>query len=123
MTSCSKTGRTGARGFDAVDNVIAGWALGRERGKVAFELRPARYDVAFNLHGGTTSTFLTRFLGSEASLSETPRTSIIPQTPVELAGRFGSEKLHSAEQHWPLIGYAACGRDLSKTHFQLREEL
>src|ERR1043165_9705107 len=34
------------------------------RARMARELRAARYDVAFNLHGGTTATLLTRATGA-----------------------------------------------------------
>src|SRR5256885_6591074 len=48
-------------GFDAVDNVIkvergSAWS----RAHVARRLRATRYDVAYNLHGGTTATLLVR---------------------------------------------------------------
>src|SRR5215213_960356 len=54
-------------GFDAVDNIItvergAGTA---ERVRVARRLRSMRYDVAYNLHGGTTATLLTRASGAK----------------------------------------------------------
>ena len=48
-----------------VDNVIAlerGGLMARAR--VARELRAANYDVVYNLHGGTTATFLTRATGA-----------------------------------------------------------
>jgi ADP-heptose:LPS heptosyltransferase len=43
--------------FDAVDNVISVGRSGPQRLKTALRLRRDRYDVVFNLHGGTTSTF------------------------------------------------------------------
>lgn len=52
-------------GFADVDRVIT--IKGRStaaRARVVHELRAARYDVAFNLHGGTTATFLTRASGA-----------------------------------------------------------
>src|ERR1044072_7106527 len=48
-----------------VDNVIVlerGGLMARAR--VARELRAANYDVVYNLHGGTTATFLTRATGA-----------------------------------------------------------
>src|ERR1044071_178995 len=51
---------------DLVDRVIT---LPREstsaRARVARELRANRYDVVYNLHGGTTATFLTRATGAK----------------------------------------------------------
>ena len=51
--------------FPHVDNVITfqrGSASARAR--VARRLRSTRYDVVYNLHGGTTATFLTRATGA-----------------------------------------------------------
>jgi len=53
-------------GFTDVDRVIT--IKGRStaaRARVVHELRASRYDVAFNLHGGTTATFLTRASGAK----------------------------------------------------------
>ena len=46
-------------GHDAVDNVIGVGKGSSERLKVALDLCRRKYDVAFNLHGGTTATFFT----------------------------------------------------------------
>ncbi len=53
-------------GSTDIDNVII--VEGKStvaRARVVRELRAARYDVAFNLHGGTTATFLTRASGAK----------------------------------------------------------
>ena len=53
-------------GFQHVDNVVTfkrGSASARAR--VARRLRATRYDVVYNLHGGTTATFLTRATGAK----------------------------------------------------------
>src|SRR4051794_20886614 len=50
-------------GFEGV-NVIKLGESTTDRLKIAWKLRRRRYDVAFNLHGGTTSTFLTWFSGA-----------------------------------------------------------
>ncbi|HEX4900738.1 MAG TPA: glycosyltransferase family 9 protein, partial [Pyrinomonadaceae bacterium] len=48
-----------------VDNVIVLERGGfMTRARVARELRAANYDVVYNLHGGTTATFLTRATGA-----------------------------------------------------------
>src|SRR5438309_5523528 len=53
-------------GSDLIDRVIT---IPREsnaaRARVARELRAARYDVVYNLHGGTTATLLTRATGAK----------------------------------------------------------
>src|SRR5215204_742214 len=52
-------------GFDAVDNVLT---VSRTSKKSRFEaaraIRRNHYDVAFNLHGGTTATFFVRVSGA-----------------------------------------------------------
>ncbi|HEX3102567.1 MAG TPA: hypothetical protein VHQ01_12270, partial [Pyrinomonadaceae bacterium] len=50
-------------GSDLVDNVISVGKGSAERLKTAWNLRRQRYDVAFNLHGGTTATFFTAASG------------------------------------------------------------
>jgi len=53
-------------GFPHVDNVVTfqrGSAAARAR--VARRLRATRYDVVYNLHGGTTATFITRATGAK----------------------------------------------------------
>src|SRR6266446_8611545 len=51
-------------GFEHVDNVIVLECGVAARIRVAREIRAAQYDVAYNLHGGTTATFLTRASGA-----------------------------------------------------------
>src|SRR3954471_12072123 len=48
-------------GSDIVDNIITveRWSTAA-RARLVKRLRAARYDVAYNLHGGTTATLLTR---------------------------------------------------------------
>jgi hypothetical protein len=51
--------------FEDVSNVITvERKSAKSRARVARALRSTRYDVAYNLHGGTTSTFLTRATGA-----------------------------------------------------------
>ncbi|HYJ92852.1 MAG TPA: glycosyltransferase family 9 protein, partial [Pyrinomonadaceae bacterium] len=52
------------KGFSEIDNVIEIRGGQGGRLKVAREVRQNRYDVVFNLHGGTTSTFLTFVSGA-----------------------------------------------------------
>jgi ADP-heptose:LPS heptosyltransferase len=91
-----------------VDGVIV---LGRggfmTRARVARELRAANYDVVYNLHGGTTATFLTRATGARyrvgfktyqyAQLHNHPSPS-----PLLL---WGQQKAHSVEQQLALLGW------------------
>jgi len=91
-----------------VDNVIE-----LERGGVAArmavarQLRAARYDVVYNLHGGTTATFLTRATGARHRVGFKTyqyaklHTELVP-SPLLL---WGQQKTHSVEQQLTLLGW------------------
>jgi predicted lipopolysaccharide heptosyltransferase III len=94
--------------YPHVDNVIAlerGGLITRAR--VARELRAANYDVVYNLHGGTTATFLTRATGARHRVGfksyqygqlhnhQAPSPLLIWQQP----------KTHSVEQQLALLGW------------------
>ncbi len=94
--------------FPQVDNVIT---LERNsmtsRARVARALRAARYDVAYNLHGGTTATFLSRASGAKhrvgyASYQYARLHNHLAPMPQKLWGR---EKTHSVEQQLALLGW------------------
>jgi heptosyltransferase-3 len=91
-----------------VDNVIElkrGGIAGRMN--VARELRSARYDVVYNLHGGTTATFLTRATGARHRVGFKTyqyaklHTELVP-SPLLL---WGQQKTHSVEQQLALLGW------------------
>ncbi|HXI61380.1 MAG TPA: glycosyltransferase family 9 protein [Pyrinomonadaceae bacterium] len=95
-------------GSDLVDRVIA---ISRDsktaRARLARELRALRYDVVYNLHGGTTATLLTRATGAKHRVGferyqygrlhnhSAPSALEIWQRP----------SLHSVEQQLALIGW------------------
>jgi predicted lipopolysaccharide heptosyltransferase III len=91
-----------------IDNVIV-----IERGGfmtrlgVARELRAERYDVVYNLHGGTTATFLTRASGARHRVGfktyqyANLHTQLAP-SPLLL---WGQQKTHSVEQQLALLGW------------------
>lgn len=91
-----------------VDNVIE-----LERGGVAARMaaartiRSARYDVVYNLHGGTTATFLTRATGARHRVGFKTyqyaklHTELVP-SPLLL---WGQQKTHSVEQQLALLGW------------------
>ena len=95
-------------GSDLVDRVIA---IARDgtcaRARLARELRASRYDVVYNLHGGTTATLLTRATGAPHRVGfghyqyarlhnhAAPASLEIWQRP----------SLHSVEQQLALIGW------------------
>jgi ADP-heptose:LPS heptosyltransferase len=95
-------------GYAYADNVIT---LQRNsvtsRALVARKLHATRYDVVYNLHGGTTSTILTRASGAKhrvgyASYQYARLHNQLSPSPLLLWGR---EKTHSVEQQLALLGW------------------
>lgn len=91
-----------------VDNVLAlerGGLMSRMR--AARELRAENYDVVYNLHGGTTATFLTRATGARHRVGF--KTYQYAQLHNHLAPSslllWGQQKAHSVEQQLALIGW------------------
>jgi predicted lipopolysaccharide heptosyltransferase III len=95
-------------GSDLVDRVIAIPRHSKSaRARLARELRASRYDVVYNLHGGTTATLLTRATGAKHRVGfghyqyarlhnhAAPSSLEIWQRP----------SLHSVEQQLALIGW------------------
>jgi lipopolysaccharide heptosyltransferase II len=77
------------------------------RARVAKELRGARYDVAFNLHGGTTATILTRASGATHRVGyRSYRYSRLHNHAAPSAGElWGKAETHSVEQQLALLGW------------------
>ena len=94
-------------GFDAIDNVISVDPDGGGRIKAARQIRRARYDVVFNLHGGTTSTFLTRATGAPHRVGYADyRYSFLLNHRSPPATEFWHrDHTHSAEQQLALLGF------------------
>lgn len=94
--------------FPHVDNVIT---LKREstssRARVARRLRANRYDVVYNLHGGTTATLLTRATGAKHRVGyETYQYSRLHNhLSPSSSSLWGREKTHSVEQQLALLGW------------------
>jgi lipopolysaccharide heptosyltransferase II len=77
------------------------------RARVARELRAADYDVVYNLHGGTTATFLTRATGARHRVGfKTYQYAQLHnhQAPSPLL-LWGQQKTHSVEQQLALLGW------------------
>ncbi|HET6979670.1 MAG TPA: glycosyltransferase family 9 protein [Pyrinomonadaceae bacterium] len=77
------------------------------RARVARELRAANYDVVYNLHGGTTATFLTRATGARhrvgfKSYQYGQLHNHAGPSPLLL---WQQEKTHSVEQQLALLGW------------------
>jgi len=93
-------------GFEAVDNVlIAGDELGG-RLRTAREIRGNKYNVVFNLHGGTTATFFARASGARHLVGfASYQYSFLYNHRVPAAVEFwGRKEVHSAEQQLALLG-------------------
>jgi lipopolysaccharide heptosyltransferase III len=95
-------------GSDLVDRVIT---LPRDstsaRARIARELRSAHYDVVYNLHGGTTATFLTRATGARhrvgfENYQYARLHNHVAPSPLTIWQR---PTLHSVEQQLALIGW------------------
>jgi len=95
-------------GSPLVDNIISIPRHGNSaRARVARELHRASYDVVYNLHGGTTSTFLTRATGATNRVGyghyQYARLhNHLAPAPPQIWSR---PTLHSVEQQLALIGW------------------
>src|SRR5437868_10217038 len=88
-------------GFDAVDNIITverGSTASRAR--IAQRLRAARYDVAYNLHGGTTATLLIRASGAKhrVGFESYQYKRLLNHLAPPASDLWGMPKTHSVEQ-------------------------
>ena len=95
-------------GSDLVDRVIT---LPRDstsaRARLARELRSTRYDVVYNLHGGTTATFITRATGAKhrvgfENYQYARLHNHVAPSPLTIWQR---PTLHSVEQQLALVGW------------------
>jgi lipopolysaccharide heptosyltransferase II len=75
--------------------------------KVARELRAERYDVAFNLHGGSTAALLVRASGARQRVGyrDYAYASLHNHAAPPSSELWGKEKTHSAEQQLALLGW------------------
>ncbi len=95
-------------GFDAVDNVLT---VSRKSKKSRFEtarrIRANKYDVAFNLHGGTTATFFVRVSGAKhrVGFSNYSYAFLYNHLLSSSAAFWQKEYTHSAEQQLALLGF------------------
>ena len=79
----------------------------RARTRAARQLRSSGYDVVYNLHGGTTATFLTRATGASHRIGfESYQYAQLHnhQAPSPLS-LWGQQKTHSVEQQLALLGW------------------
>jgi lipopolysaccharide heptosyltransferase II len=91
-----------------IDNVIPIGKGAMARFRTARGLRQNEYDVVFNLHGGTTSTFLTRFTGARHRIGYANyQYSLLYTDLLSSSSDFWRQEItHSAEQQLALLGFA-----------------
>jgi predicted lipopolysaccharide heptosyltransferase III len=109
-----------------VDNVVVLERGGfMTRARVARELRAGNYDVVYNLHGGTTATFLTRATGARHRVGfKTYQYAQLHnhQAPSPLL-LWGQQKTHSVEQQLALLGWTGVPvTDRPRTHLGISEQ-
>ncbi len=105
-------------GFDPVDNVISVGKSSSARLKTALKLRGSKYDVAINLHGGTTATMFVRASGARHRIGYSYyQYPFLYNHLLSSASDFWKrEKTHSAEQQLALLGFVGVPVDsLPKT--------
>ncbi|MGB7209963.1 MAG: glycosyltransferase family 9 protein [Pyrinomonadaceae bacterium] len=94
-------------GFDSVDNVLSVGKASAERMKMAWQIRRNKYDVVFNLHGGTTGTFFTFASGARHRVGgrEYQYKFLYNQLLFSAADFWQQTATHSAEQQLALLGF------------------
>jgi predicted lipopolysaccharide heptosyltransferase III len=91
-----------------VDNVIVLERGGFvKRARAARELRAANYDVVYNLHGGTTATFLTRATGARhrVGFESYQYAQLHNHQAPSPQSLWSQQKAHSVEQQLALLGW------------------
>jgi lipopolysaccharide heptosyltransferase II len=113
--------------FDAFDNVLTvKRGETKDRLRAMYDLRQRGYDVAFNLHGGTTAGFFTYASGAKYRVGlEDYRSRFFYNILTPSAATFWQqEKTHSAEQQLALLGWTGVPVvDRPKTHLTVKPEL
>lgn len=97
-----------------------------QRLSVARYLRKRKYDVAFNLHGGTTATFLVRASGARhrVGVAEYQYSFLYNHLLSSAADFWDREQVHSAEQQLALLGFVGVPVDyLPKSHLHVDPDL
>jgi lipopolysaccharide heptosyltransferase II len=99
--------------FHDVDSVITVGTSVADRLTTAWRLRRNKYDVVFNLHGGTTSTLLTRAAGAPVRVgyADYQYSNLYTHTLPPSSNFWKREKTHSAEQQLALLGQVGISVD------------
>jgi len=95
-------------GFEAVDRVVPIGKGTLERFKTARALCKTRYDVVFDLHGGTTASLIVRATGARhrVGYSHYRYSSLYTELLSSSADFWKQAVTHSAEQQLALAGFA-----------------
>ena len=114
-------------GFDVVDNVLTvKRGDTKDRLRMMAKLRMRGYDVALNLHGGTTAGFFTLASGAKYRVGfESYRPQFFYNRLAPASSEFWRrEKTHSAEQQLALLGWTGVPvADRPKTRLTVKPEL
>jgi lipopolysaccharide heptosyltransferase II len=111
-------------GFDAVDKVLTVAKDSKARAKLARKIRKTKYDVAFNLHGGTTATFFVRASGAKHRIGyKNYQYSFLYNHLLSSASDFWQKEFtHSAEQQLALLGFVGIPvKDKPKTQLTVSD--
>lgn len=112
-------------GFEAVDNVLIVKKDDLKSSlRTALKIRQNRYDVAYNLHGGTTATFFVRASGAKYRIGyENYRYNFLYNRRQPSSAIFWHrDKVHSAEQQLALLGFTGVPvSDQPKSHLVVTE--
>jgi lipopolysaccharide heptosyltransferase II len=95
-------------GSTLIDRIISAPREGASaRARIAHELRSQRYDVVYNLHGGTTATFFTRATGAtyRVGFSQYQYARLHNYCAPTAQELWRRPVLHSVEQQLALIGW------------------
>lgn len=95
-------------GYADVDNVLTiERGSTRARARLARELRANNYDVAYNLHGGTTATLLMRASGARHRVGyrDYQYSRLLNHAAPPAPLLWGQHKTHSVEQQLALLGW------------------
>ena len=112
-------------GFEEINEIITIGKSNRSRLKTADKLRRRKYDVVFNLHGGTTSTFLTRAASAKHRIGfqHYQYNFFYNHLAPPASELWNQEKTHSAEQQLALLGFAGIPvSDKPKTRLNVTEK-
>ena len=112
-------------GFEYVDNVLMVSRDTKDRVKLAHQLRKEKYDVALNMHGGTTATFFVRASGAKHRIgySNYRYSFLYNHRLTSASGFWGKEKTHSAEQQMALLGFVGVPvKETQKTKLAVTED-